>query len=195
MAEGSPFSPHGMALGCTLCRRRRGSLHRRRLGLGGRIPRGGGGGENRAARARDGARGHLGGWLCADGTRAGRGGGGNGRIAAAWALLASVDYTGLGTVTSEELARDWFPPPGLPRFLAEATTAGTRPACAAGAIAPGRGALGALLRDVFPVFDRGRGQRPAPLRHGAARWGRRMFNNWRPQGSASPRDRAAGKRP
>lgn len=77
-------------------------------------------------------------------------------IAAAWALLASVDYDGSGTVSSEELARDRFPPPGLTGLPAEATAAGAGPASQAGTISSGLGALGALLKDVLPLFDRGR---------------------------------------
>ncbi len=77
-------------------------------------------------------------------------------IAAAWALLASVDYDGSGTVSAEELARDRFPPPGLAGLPAEATDAGGGPAFAASAFAWGLGALGGLLKDVLPLFDRGR---------------------------------------
>lgn len=81
---------------------------------------------------------------------------GVGAIAAAWALIASVDYDGSGTVSREELARDRFPPPGLAGLPADATAAGAGPASPTGAISSGLGALGAMLKEVVPLFDRGR---------------------------------------
>lgn len=77
-------------------------------------------------------------------------------IAAAWVLLASVDYDGSGTISREELARDRFPPPGLRGLPVEATAAGAGPALPANAISSGFGALGAMLKDIIPWFDRGR---------------------------------------
>ncbi len=77
-------------------------------------------------------------------------------IAAAWALLASVDYDGSGTVSREEVAHDRFPPPALGGLPPDAPASDARPPSPAGTVSSGLGALGALLKDVLPLFDRGR---------------------------------------
>ncbi|MDW8444327.1 MAG: hypothetical protein RML45_08505 [Acetobacteraceae bacterium] len=79
---------------------------------------------------------------------------GVGAIAGAWALLASVDYDGSGTVSREELARDRFPPPGLAGLPPAGT--GARPTAGAAAITSGLGAFGAMLRDLAPLLERAR---------------------------------------
>lgn len=81
---------------------------------------------------------------------------GVGAIAGAWALLASVDYDGSGTVSREELARDRFPPPGLAGLPEAATAVGPRPPGGAGVLSSGLGAFGAFLKDLAPLVERGR---------------------------------------
>lgn len=81
---------------------------------------------------------------------------GVGAIAGAWALLASVDYDGSGTVSRDELARDRFPPPGLAGLPEAARAAGPRPPGGAAALSSGLGAFGAFLKDLAPLVERGR---------------------------------------
>ena len=78
-------------------------------------------------------------------------------VAAAWGLLASLDYDGSGTISRDELARDRFPPPGLAGLPAPAVTAAAARPGGAAALSGGLGALGAMLKDLAPLF--GRGQR------------------------------------
>lgn len=81
---------------------------------------------------------------------------GVGAIAGAWALLASVDYDGSGTVSRDELARDRFPPPGLAGLPAGAASDPARPTAGAAAISSGLGAFGTFLKDLAPLVERGR---------------------------------------